>query len=229
MNQKENIIKEYEKEEVVDTFDSQRSKYAYQRFKHRKESKVLQNAIKSCEEDKIKVLDCACGTGRMIYPIFSCGSNKNGVLQQIRYTGLDSSETMLNSIKQEGYNIELVHGDAEHLPFEDNTFDVVFTFHLLWHLPKEVQLNIIREMKRVCKKGGRIIIDIINGDFRFGEKTEGIYKWGEISKFPKAKIDKLNDFPFKNSFVYSIFNIINYLEKILPINLFHMIYITIQK
>lgn len=222
MNQKEHIIKEYEDKKVVDTFDAERSKYAYQRFKHKKESQVLKNAIKSCEGNELRVLDVAAGTGRMISTCFDCDKD-------VHYVGLDSSVTMLNSTKKKNKKVTLIRGDAEHLPFEDNTFDVVFTFHLLWHLPGDVQLNIIKEMNRVCKKGGSVVIDIINGNFIFGKETEGIYKWGEVSKFPDAKMDKLNDFPFKSSFVYGFFNIMNYFEKILPINLFHMIYLTIKK
>ena len=223
MNQKEHIIKEYEDKKVVDTFDAERSKYAYQRFKHKKESAVLRNAIKSCDGEKVKVLDIACGTGRMIPPAHACN-------KLVDYYGIDSSKTMLDSVREWFYTpSKLIQGDATKLPFEDNTFDVVFTFHLLWHLPGDVQLKIIKEMRRVCKKGGLVVMDLINEDFVWGQDTEGIYKWSEFSSFPKAKIDKLNDFPFKNSFVYYIFNIMNYFDKVLPINLFHMIYLTIKK
>jgi len=223
MNQKEHIIKEYEKKEVVDTFDAERSKYAYQRFKHKKESQILRNAIKSCDGEKIKVLDVACGTCRMIPPAHDCN-------KLVDYYGIDSSKTMLDSVREWFHTpSKLIKGDATKLPFKDNTFDVVFTFHLLWHLPNEIQLDIMKEMRRVCKKGGVIVLDIINGDFIWGKDTKGIYKWGEIKNGPNQKMDKLNDFPFKNSFVYSIANIMNYFEKILPINLFHMIYLTITK
>ena len=222
-DQKEHIIKEYEKKEVVDTFDSQRSKYAYQRFKHNKESQVLKDAIRCCKEKKLRVLDVAVGTGRMIPTVLS--SNK-----QIEYVGLDSSKTMLNSIKRRS-NVKLIKGDATKLPFKDNTFDVVFTFHLLWHLPKDVQVKIVNEMKRVCKKDGFIVLDIINNDFIFGKNTDGIYKWNNVSRFKTSDtvMYKLNDFPVKNSFVYGILNIINCMENFLPVNLFHMVYLIIRK
>ena len=42
-------------------------------------------------------------------------------------TGLDFSENMLEVGKKTASlnNVELVHGDAMNLPFEDNTFDYV--------------------------------------------------------------------------------------------------------
>jgi ubiquinone/menaquinone biosynthesis C-methylase UbiE len=225
MKQKEHIIKEYEDKKVVDIFDSERSKYAYQRFKNKTESNILMRNILSFNKADLKVLDVGCGTGRMLETVFN--SKKYG--KDIEYHGLDSSREMLKVIKKEWNNVTLKKGDAEKLPYEDNTFDLVFTFHLLWHLPNKLQLKIIKEMKRVCKKGGLILFDVINKDLVVGQPTPGIYKWKNVKRFKNSHIDKLNDFPIKNSFVYGIFNIMNYLSVFLPINLFHMIYITCRK
>jgi len=220
--QKKAIIEAYEDKKTVETFDFERSLYAYQRFKHKKESQVLKNAIKSINEDKVKVLDVACGTGRMIPPAHSCG-------KLVDYYGIDTSQTMLDSINEWFHTpSKIIKGDATKLPFEDNSFDVVFTFHLLWHLPPEVQAEVLDEMERVCKPGGVIVFDVINDNFWFGKKTEGIYKWKHW-KFMwgrNSKIDKLNDFPVKSSLLYGLLNIVNYIEKVLPANLFHMLYFT---
>ena len=50
-----------------------------------------------------------------------------------------------------------VSADAEALPFADESFDGVVAINLLEHVA--VPANVIREMRRVCKVGGRIYAD----------------------------------------------------------------------
>jgi SAM-dependent methyltransferase len=53
-------------------------------------------------------------------------------------------------------SIDLKQGDAEHLPFNDGSFDVVVNRHLLWTLPHpEIAL---KEWHRVLKNGGVVLI-----------------------------------------------------------------------
>jgi len=63
-------------------------------------------------------------------------------------TSLDFSKNMLemNPLPWE----QKIVGDAEHLPFEDDSFDIVFCGNLLHHL--EDPLIAVREMKRVARK-----------------------------------------------------------------------------
>ena len=60
--------------------------------------------------------------------------------------GLDYSEAML---KLNPHN-KLVCGDVNKLPFEDNTFDIVFCSNLLHHVDDVA--NVLNEMRRVSKK-----------------------------------------------------------------------------
>jgi len=237
MDQKQKTIQTYQKRDVVGSFDSERSRYAFQRYKHRTEANFLKKAIKQLKQDKIKVLDIACGTGRMLPEVFSTGKD-------IEYVGLDTSKEMTNILKEKakkisvGKKVKIKIGDASKIPFKDNSFDVVYSFHLLWHLPKEDQEKIIKEMSRVCKKDGFFIFDILNKDFLWEklkkQKTEGIYKLSikEIKNLFNNKnfeIEKLCDAPIKNFWLYKSFNLINSLRKILPINFYHMLYFVIRK
>jgi len=97
----------------------------------------------------IKVLDVACGMGettRLLAKHFNgadiTGADIDGVLVQ----------TAKTITAQSGDNINFITADATQLPFEDNTFDVVFSRYLLMHVPSP--LTILLEMKRVCKPGG---------------------------------------------------------------------------
>ncbi len=88
-----------------------------------------------------------------------CGAGENGlhISKKANYTGLEYSETALKMAKDfESDTCHFLQGDAEHLPFEDNHFDVSLSTHVIEHLtnPKRV----IDEQLRVIKPGGLLMI-----------------------------------------------------------------------
>ena len=52
-------------------------------------------------------------------------------------------------------NIQLVHGDAMNLPFDDNSFDYVTIGFGLRNVPD--YLSALKEMHRVLKPGGMVV------------------------------------------------------------------------
>lgn len=238
MKNKKEVVEEYRKQEIADNFDKERDAFEYMRYKHKIESSIIADAIKESKKNKLKVLDVACGTGRMLGTVFSDN-------RYIEYFGLDSSEAMLKHLKEKAKNlgreVNLIVSYADDMPFEDESFDVVFSYHLLWHLQKEEQEKIILDMLRVTKKGGVVIFDILNKNFIweklktvFGiKKTEGIHKLkiSEARKITKKdlQIEKLFDIPIKNNLLYNVFNLINHLRRIIPTYFFHMLFIKIKK
>lgn len=68
--------------------------------------------------------------------------------------GLDLSGGML--MKAARFASQLVQGDSQRLPFADAGFDLVMARSLLHHLPQP--LDGVREMHRVLKPGGQIIL-----------------------------------------------------------------------
>lgn len=221
-----NIIKTYQNKEVVETFDKEREKFEYQRDKHRIESSFLMKSLFS----GAKVLDVGCGTGRMLEPCFR--------KQSVEYYGADTSMEMMNVLKSKvddlNVKVSLNECDAREMPFDDNTFDVVFSYHLLWHLPKDDQERVISEMFRVVKEGGVVIFDIINKNFILSSKDkEGLYKMSkkeimDLIGYRHILTDKLNDIPV-NDFVYCFLGAINRLRAFLPSSLFHMVYFKVLK
>ena len=96
------------------------------------------------------VLDLAAGTGTSSAAIAAHGA---------RVTAADFSEGMLaeGRRRQEGNDrIEFVWADATDLPFEDHTFDAATISYGLRNVQDPKQA--LREMYRVIKPGGRIVI-----------------------------------------------------------------------
>ena len=99
----------------------------------------------------LTVLDVGCGTGAM------------GLLlaeMSHEVTGIDLSEGMMAKARGKAdaqkLSIELMTGDAEHLPVHNESFDVVVNRHLVWTLPHpDVALE---EWHRVLKTGGVVLI-----------------------------------------------------------------------
>ena len=111
------------------------------------------NQLKSNQPQLI--LDIATGTADVAI-------ETAGRLQPEKITGLDISNEMLEigrkKIKKRGLDsvIELIQGDSENLPFQDNTFDaitVAFGVRNFEHL--EAGLS---EMERVLKPGGKLVV-----------------------------------------------------------------------
>ncbi len=140
------------------------------------ESKARQRAIELSEiQNGEKVLEVAFGTGLNLVEILK--RNPNGWVD-----GVDVSMKMVEKAKkrilktgQQNYTLFL--GDCRHLPFEDETFDILMNQYLLDILPVKDFIPILREFKRVIKQGGRIVlVNMTKGETWVNQIYEGIYK-----------------------------------------------------
>jgi phosphatidylethanolamine/phosphatidyl-N-methylethanolamine N-methyltransferase len=76
-------------------------------------------------------------------------------------TGIDFSSSMLEKahdrIARKGVrNVRLLQMDAQNMKFADDSFDIVYAPYVISVVPDPVAVT--REMHRVCKPGGKIII-----------------------------------------------------------------------
>jgi phosphatidylethanolamine/phosphatidyl-N-methylethanolamine N-methyltransferase len=76
-------------------------------------------------------------------------------------TGIDLSSSMLEKARErvarKGVrNVRLLQMDAASLKFADDTFDIVYAPYVISVVPDPVAVT--REMRRVCRPGGRIVI-----------------------------------------------------------------------
>jgi ubiquinone/menaquinone biosynthesis C-methylase UbiE len=94
------------------------------------------------------VLDVGCGTGHFAQPL----AGKNFV------AGVDISWEMTRFARNK--SLAAVMASAERLPFEEGCFDIVLANSVIQLIPAGE--TFIRELVRVAKPGGRVIISTIN-------------------------------------------------------------------
>ncbi len=105
---------------------------------------------------RARVLDVGCGTGRWLRRYLSLG---------LEATGVDATPQMLRAARTRGTTAPLAAGEANHLPFRDEEFDVVSDVTVIQHIPTAQQPQALVEMTRVLKPGGRLILfELIRGD-----------------------------------------------------------------
>ena len=116
-------------------------------------------AAKWCAEGRVRLLDLGCGMGR--HPIFF---DANG----FKVTALDLSEYGVNHLrewqKKNGVDFRAVVGDMKKLPFADNAFDCIYSYHVLSHTDTEGIKLIMSEIHRVLRPGGEIFFDLCAKD-----------------------------------------------------------------
>jgi len=64
-------------------------------------------------------------------------------------------KSQCNAYKQK-LAVNFMHGNAENLPFDDDSFDIVMNRYLLWTLPDPK--TAVNEWSRVVKSGGKLIL-----------------------------------------------------------------------
>ncbi|GAA2271024.1 hypothetical protein GCM10010149_10630 [Nonomuraea roseoviolacea subsp. roseoviolacea] len=100
-----------------------------------------------------RVLDVGCGTGylsRILAPVVTPSGH---------VTGLDPSPAMIEyATRHAPANCTYVTGEGQDLPFPDGSFDLVVSSLAVHHIPVEARPEALRQMLRVLRPGGRLLI-----------------------------------------------------------------------
>jgi len=145
----------------------------------RQEVDLFLEILRSSPEDKI--LDLCCGQGRHSLELARRGF-KN-------VEGLDRSHYLIQKAKaqakKEGLNVKFREGDARKLPYAPDTFDVVLILGNSFGYFETIQddLRILREVFRVLKPWGKLLIDVADGEYLREHYQPRSWEWIDKKRF----------------------------------------------
>jgi ubiquinone/menaquinone biosynthesis C-methylase UbiE len=113
----------------------------------------LESIVRAMPEGKLKVLDAGCGEGQLIRLMHERHP-------QNKYFGVDITPIALKKAQQRCPFATIKRMDLLDLKFPDESFDLVVCTEVIEHVYE--YKRVIREFKRVLKKGGVLIITFPN-------------------------------------------------------------------
>ena len=127
--------------------------------------------------ENISVLDIGVGTGNLA---------KKFLENNYRVVGIDQSREMLRVAKHKYPNLKVRLGEFLKIPFNDKVFDIIVTTYAFHHLNSEEKSLAIKEMIRVLKDNGKIVI----GDLMFKNRVEEEWVLKELTE---VQVDEIKD------------------------------------
>jgi SAM-dependent methyltransferase len=105
------------------------------------------------EPHQLKVLDIGCGSGASWYQLFRLGVNPRNTV------GIDVQADRVSQLNNLYPHSAAIHGDACNLPFDDESFDLVYESTLFATLSAlDVRKDVASQMMRVCKENGYLLL-----------------------------------------------------------------------
>lgn len=125
--------------------------------------KILANFVEEiCRrvtDRRPRILDVGCGTGANLLMLSDYGDAE----------GVDISKDALAFCRERGLD-KVKLGAGEELPYDDGTFDLVTAFDVVEHMDDD--LAGLREMRRVLRPGGRVLLFVPTFMFLWGVQDD---------------------------------------------------------
>jgi len=163
-------------------------------------------------KEKERVLDLGCGNGRFYEK-----------LMNTNYTGIDSSQKLIEIAKKNYPNVDFKVASAFDIPFKNEEFDRIYCLAVLHHIPQKYHSRFLEETKRVLKNGGLLILTVWNLNERKNKEDikkindkEILIPWHGIENqyfyiFDQKELEKLfKDFKIINKGEIKIKKFLNY-------------------
>jgi ubiquinone/menaquinone biosynthesis C-methylase UbiE len=131
-----------------------------------------------------RILDCGCGTGH----------NLTWMRQYGVPVGIDLTWTGLAFARNRGAR-GIAQATVAQLPFGDSRFDVVTSFDVIYALDDAVEADALREMFRVLRPGGYLVLNVAAMDFLKGNHS---VLANEVRRYSRATLtERLNQSGFR--------------------------------
>ena len=135
---------------------------------------------KFIELTKGKILDIGSGPGRDGLILKKAG---------LDVICLDASEAMIKISTERGLNSIL--GDFNDLQFDNESFDGVWAYTSLLHIPKSKVDRPLSEIQRVLKQDGIFGLGLIEGETELYRESSGVGKPRWFSSYKKEEVENL--------------------------------------
>jgi len=184
---------QHSKEIIAEYWDKRSESYANGTNSCKDEERqVWKRCLEPSTADLVfrKALDVGTGPGFLSVVLKDMGMD---------VIGLDMSRCMLSQAKKascnQRSNLDLRQGDAEALPFQSSSFDLVVSRHLLWTLPNPDRA--LTEWVHILQPGGRVLA--FDGNHFDPAVFKRLARWMDVhlSRFSHDRNRNRNPVPFR--------------------------------
>lgn len=120
---------------------------------------ILERYVGASTSGRCRILDVGCGTGTMLTYLARFGDAQ----------GVDIDAEAIEYCHARGLT-HVSQSAADSLPFDSETFDLVTALDVIEHIDDDI--GVLREMRRVLKPGGRLLVTVPAYRFLWGRQDE---------------------------------------------------------
>ena len=156
--------------------------------------KKAKSYLKNKKGNSVKVLNIGIGNGWIEKACFKFG---------FEVSAIDPSENAVEQLKKTGINA--LKASISSLPFDNDTFDIVFCSEVFEHLDNNELATGLKEIARILNKDGILIGTVPYNELLETNKTvcpscgHVFHRWGHQQSFTKDKLRKIaEEYRFKD-------------------------------
>ena len=163
---------------------------------------------KGPDRGPLKILDVGCGTG-----------GNRALLEEFgEVWGVDSSASAVSFARDRGWP-RVILGSATDLPLPSDQFDLVTALGVIEHVPDDARM--LRELHRVTKPGGRILLMTSAHPWLWSVHDEAVHHQRRYRKRPfKERVTgagwTIEQLTYVNAFLFPPISFVRLLQRLLP-------------